>query len=71
MAGAINFAMTDIYGGFAGTTEDTIPEAADQKAIVDDQKTAALYDHDHKKPFPVLLALVLVVILALVIGGLS
>lgn len=71
MAGAINFAMTDIYGGWAGTTEDTIPEAADQKAIVDDQKTAALYENTEKKPFPVLLAIILVLAVALVIGGLN
>lgn len=71
MAGAINFAMTDIYGGFAGTTEDTIPEANDQKAIVDDQKSAAQYQDTQKKPFPVLLALGLVLIVAVVIGGLS
>lgn len=71
MAGAINFSMTDIYGGFAGTTEDTIPEANDQQAIVDDQKSAAQYQDTQKKPFPVLLALGLVLIVAVVIGGLS
>lgn len=71
MAGAITFSMTDIYGGFAGTTEDTIPEANDQQAIVDDQKSAAQYQDTQKKPFPVLMAIALIVILALVIGGLS
>lgn len=71
MSGAINFAMTDIYGGFSGTTEETIPEAADQQAIVDDQKTAAQYQNTTKKPLPVVAALALVAVLALVIGGLK
>ena len=49
MAGAINFAMTDVYGGIWGTTETTIPEANDQQALVDDQK-AADDPHDNQLP---------------------
>ena len=39
--GAMNFYMAEIYGHGYGTTEDTIPEANDQNALVDDQKSAA------------------------------
>lgn len=71
MAGAINFAMSDIYGGIWGTTEQTVPEAADQQAIVDDQKSVATVKNTEKKTAPVLLALVLIFIVALVVGGLK
>lgn len=68
MAGAINFAMTDIYGGYAGTTETTIPEARDQKALVDDQKASEAVSESGTKKKPILLALAVIVVLALVMG---
>ena len=68
MAGAINFAMTDIYGGFAGTTEATIPEADDRKALVDDQKSAESVSDSGKKKTPILFAVGLIVVIALVMG---
>ena len=71
MAGAIHFAMTDIYGGYAGTTETTIPEAADQTALVDDQKAVADVQNTNKKNIPILLAVVLIFVVALVAGGLK
>lgn len=71
MTGAINFAMSDIYGGVWGTTEQTVPEASDQQALVDDQKASAQVANTEKKPFPVLLALALIFIIALVVGGLK
>lgn len=69
MAGAINFAMSDIYGGIWGTTETTIPEEADQKALVDDQKAAATVSDEGKKKVPILGAVVLVVIIAFLVGA--
>lgn len=69
MAGAINFAMSDIYGGVWGTTEQTIPEAADQQALVDDQKAAADVSDAGKKKFPILGAVALVVIIAFLVGA--
>ena len=69
--GAINFAMSDIYGGVWGTTETTIPEAADQTALVDDQKASAdvTDTKGNKKKIPVALAIVLVIIIAFIVGG--
>ena len=69
MAGAINFAMSDVYGGVWGTTEQTIPEAKDQTALVDDQKAADTVSVAGKKKVPVALALVLIVVLAVIFGG--
>ena len=69
MSGAINFPMSDVYGGIWGTTEDTIPEANDQKALVDDQKVAAAVSDSGRKSKPILLALIVIVILAIIAGG--
>lgn len=69
MAGAINFAMSDIYGGVWGTTEATIPEAADQTALVDDQKAAGAISETGKKQFPVAAAIILVIIIAVIMGA--
>lgn len=70
MTGAINYAMTDIYGGYAGTTETTVPDEHDQKVLVDEGKQtsdiAAV-----KKSMPVYLALVLIGILAVIMGVLK
>lgn len=71
MSGAINFMFADIYGTGWSTTEETIPEAKDQQAIVDDQKVSASVESENitaKKP-RVLLAVVLFLILAAVVGG--
>ena len=67
----MNFTYGDIYGAGWSTTEETIPEAADQQALVDDQKVAATASVDGTKKFPVLLAVILLVVLAFVIGGLN
>lgn len=68
MAGAINFAMTDIYGGYAGTTETTIPEADDRNALVDDQTSAQSVSDSGKKTKPILLALGLIIVVAILMG---
>lgn len=71
MSGAINFMFADIYGTGWSTTEETIPEAKDQQAIVDDQKVSASVENENitaKKP-RVLAAVVLFLILAAVMGG--
>ena len=67
----MNFTYGDIYGVGFSTTEETIPEAADQQALVDDQKVAATASVDGQKKFPVLLAVVLLVVMAFIIGGLN
>ena len=69
MPGAINFTMSDIYGGIWGTTETTIPEANDQQALVDDQKAAAAVSESGKKSMPIFAAIALVIIVAFVVGG--
>lgn len=71
MPGAVNFSMADVYGLGFSTTEQTIPEAKDQKALVDDQKAAATVADgaNTKKRVPILLAVGLVVIIAAVVGG--
>lgn len=68
--GAINFSMTDIYGGFAGTTETTVPEEQDQKVLVDEGKQTNTIQ-SAKKSMPVYMALILVGILAVVMGVLK
>ncbi len=65
----LNFYMSDIYGGIWGTTEETIPEANDQNALVDDQKAAADISDSGKKSKNILLAVVFVIALAFVVGG--
>ena len=67
----MNFAMSDIYGGIWGTTELTIPEPNDQKALVDDQKTADTVSNTGKKKIPVGLALVVILIIAVLAGVLK
>ena len=68
MPGAINFTMTDVYGGYAGTTETTIPEANDQTALVDDQKAAGAVSESGQKKVPILAAVALVVVVAFLMG---
>ena len=68
--GAINYAMTDIYGGFAGTTESTVPEEQDQNVLVDEGKQTNIIQ-SAKKSMPVYMALILVGILAVVMGVLK
>lgn len=70
MSGAINFLMSDLYGGgFAGTGDLTVPEAEDHRALVDDEAVAETVARQTKNKAPVLLALALIVILAFVIGA--
>ena len=67
--GAINFPMSDIYGGFAGTTEYTIPEAEDQNALVDDQKATDTALPNTANKFKIYLAIGLILILVIILGG--
>lgn len=67
----MNFAMSDVYGGIFGTTELTIPEAADQKALVDDQKVADTVTETGKKKIPIALALVVVIVVVILSGVLK
>lgn len=69
MSGAINFAMSDVYGGIMGTTEETIPEAEDQQALPDDQKAAGAVSESGRKSVPILLAVVLFIALTVIFGG--
>lgn len=69
MSGAINFMMGDIYPAGWSTTEETIPEAADQNALVDDQKAAVDTGKSAKKSFPIALGIILILILCIVFGG--
>ena len=69
MSGAINFMWGDMYPGGWDTTAETVPEAADQAALVDDQKAAADTGKTAKKSFPIGLAIILVIVLAVLFGG--
>lgn len=69
--GAIDYYMSEIYGTGFGTTETTIPEADDQKALVDDQKAAAAVSESGKKKTPMLLAVAMIAIFAFVLGVLK
>lgn len=71
MNGAVNFRYGDVYGSGFSTTEETVPEAADQNALVDNEKAAEAASVNGKKKTPVLLAVVAVIALAFVIGGLN
>ena len=69
MSGALNFKLGDLYPNYAfSTTEETIPEAADQTALVDDQKAASLTDEKTANKTPVYLAFALIGIIAFVVG---
>jgi len=69
MAGSLNFAMSDIYGGVWGTTETTIPETADQQALVDDQKASGVVSATGKKQIPIAGAIVVILIIAFLVGA--
>ena len=69
MTGAINYPMSDIYGGFAGTTEKTVPDESDQQALVDDQKATDTVNTVKAKKGKILLSVLLVLILVVALGG--
>mgnify|MGYP003535129224 CR=1 FL=1 len=68
---AINFPMSDIYGGGMGTTEMTVPDADDQNALTDTEnknkavaKTVGVTSNTK-----FYLGIALVLILVIVLGG--
>ena len=63
------FMQSDIYGPGWSTTELTIPEAADQQALVDDQKAAGSVSESGRKQLPVFAAIIVVIVLAFLVGG--
>lgn len=65
--GALNFHMSDLYGGIGGTTETTIPEVADQKALVDDQK-ANIQQEVKTKGTPIYFAIIILIVIAVILG---
>ena len=67
--GGLYFAMSDIYGGTAGTTELSIPDTDDQNSLVDDQKASATVQPETSNKWRILLAVLLVLIFVIVIGG--
>ena len=67
--GAVNFPMSDIYGGMAGTTEYTVPEASDQNALTDDQKANDTVSTANVPKKGIWLSLLLILILVVVLGG--
>lgn len=70
MPGAINFTMADLYGGgYAGTAEMSVPEAADQNALVDSEVAAEAVTSKTKNKLPIFGALVGVVVVALLMGA--
>lgn len=69
MSGATNFHMQEIYGYGFGTTEDTIPEAADQNALVDDQKSADVANaHGGSSKISIIGAVLLILCIAVLMG---
>ena len=65
------FYMSDVYGGVNGTTEMTIPEAADKQALVDDDKSAAETAPSSVKKTPIFLAIGMIFIAAIALGGIK
>lgn len=68
MSGAVHFHMADVYGTGWSTTEQTIPEANDQNALVDDQKAAAAVSQSGTKKMPILAAVALLLVIAFLMG---
>lgn len=71
MPSAMNYKMTDIYGGYDGVTEQTIPEPEDQMAMVDDSKTAQATGTKTANSVPILVAIATICVVALVLGALK
>ena len=67
--GALNFKMSDLYGGIYGTTEQTIPDAEDQKALVDDQKAVAEVSNTGKKKKPIFIFAILIIAIIVLFGA--
>ena len=65
------FTYADVYGFGWSTTEETIPEAADRQALVDDQNTAMDAAAVKNKKMPIFVSIVAVIALAFLIGGLK
>ena len=70
--GAVHYCMSDIYGGYAGTTEKSIPDADDQNALTDvstaeNKPTHKVIEKSSNKKL--YMALILVLILVVVFGG--
>ena len=68
MPGAINYSMSDVYGGYAGTTETTIPDMNDQQALVDDQKAAGAVSPSGEKKVSIFAAVVMLLVVAFLMG---
>lgn len=69
---AINYPMSDIYGGGMGTTEMTVPDPDDQNALTDTEnkhKSVARYAVKETSNTKFYLGLLFVLILIIVIGG--
>lgn len=66
--GELYYHMADIYSGIGGTNAQTVPEAKDQTAIVDDQQVAEKVSEPGKKKFPLGLAVLLILVIAVVSG---
>ena len=65
------FFMSDVYGGVFGTTEMTIPEAADKQALVDDPQADVEVSTSSVNYKGIVGAVILVACLALILGGLK
>lgn len=67
--GSQYFFMSDIYGTGYSTTEKSIPDADDQNSLVDDQKASVSVQPETSNRWRILLAVLLVLIFVVVIGG--
>ena len=64
------FFMSDVYGDIGyGTTELTIPEAADKQALVDDHDASATTEQATVNRGGIIAAIVLIVCVALFMGA--
>ena len=63
------FFMSDVYGGVWGTTEMTIPEAADKQALVDDHEADTATESSAVNTKGIVGAVVLIVCAALFLGA--
>ena len=67
---AINYAMSDIYGGMVGTTEITVPDESDKK-VLETEDTKTVVKETTKKSSHLYLTIVLIVVIAVIMGALK
>lgn len=69
MAGEVKFYLADLYGTGYTTTEETVPEAEDRQALVDDQNAAVTASDTGKKKIPMAIGIIALLVIVGFVGG--